>query len=107
MHNPENKRVPVCDDDPLLVDLLAYRLGSRNYAVSVAHDGREALDQLERERPDAIVLDAMMPVMDGYEVLRRVREDQKLAVVPVLMLTARKQESDIVGALRSARTIIW
>lgn len=95
----ETKRVLVCDDDPLLVDLLEYRLASRGYDVSVARDGSEALQQVEEARPDAIVLDAMMPVMDGYEVLRRLRESDIYADIPVVMLTARKQERDIVGAL--------
>ena len=95
----ESKRILVCDDDPLLVDLLDYRLVSRGYEVIVARDGGEALARLQEMRPDAIVLDAMMPVVDGYEVLRRIREDEALAGVPVIMLTARKQERDIVSAL--------
>ena len=94
-----NKRVLVCDDDPLLVDLLDYRLTSRGYDVVIARDGGEALACLRQARPDAIVLDAMMPVADGYEVLRRIREDQALAAIPVIMLTARKQERDIIQAL--------
>lgn len=65
----------------------------------MARDGGEALAAAAEERPDAIVLDAMMPVLDGYEVLRRIREDEALSGTPVLMLTARKQERDIVGAL--------
>ena len=93
------KRILVCDDDPLLVDLLDYRLSSRGYDVVIARDGAEALAQLQEGRPDAIVLDAMMPVIDGHEVLRRIMEDDTLADVPVIMLSARKQEKDIVGAL--------
>lgn len=93
------KRILVCDDDPLLVDLLEYRLSSRGYEVVVARDGGEALAQLKEARPDAVVLDAMMPVIDGYEVLRRTRADESLAGIPILMLTARKQERDIVSAL--------
>lgn len=93
------KRILICDDDPLLVDLLEYRLANRGYEVFVARDGSEAVALLEQETPDAIVLDAMMPVIDGYEVLRRVRENEKTANTPVLMLTARRQEQDIVGAL--------
>lgn len=89
----------VCDDDPLVADLLAHRLGRRGYRVTVAADGREALERLAEERPDAVLLDAMMPVHDGYEVLRRIRADERLAGLPVVMLTARKQEEDIVGAL--------
>jgi DNA-binding response OmpR family regulator len=92
-------RVLICDDDPLLVDLLEYRLSGKGYAVRVARDGGEALVLIAEEVPDAIVLDAMMPVVDGFEVLRRIRETEDWASIPVLMLTARKQESDIVGAL--------
>jgi two-component system OmpR family response regulator len=95
----DSKRILVCDDDPLLVDLLDYRLSSRGYEVAIARDGGEALARLQEARPDAIVLDAMMPVMDGYEVLRRIREEEALSDIPVLMLTARKQERDIVSAL--------
>jgi DNA-binding response OmpR family regulator len=93
------KKILVCDDDPLLVDLLQYRLESRGYEVLVAEDGGKALRRLQETRPDAILLDAMMPVIDGYEVLRKIREDASLADIPVIMLTARKQEQDIVTAL--------
>ena len=94
-----NKRILICDDDPLLVDLLDYRLTSRGYDVVIARDGGEAMERLQESVPDAIVLDAMMPVADGYEVLRRIREDEALAAIPIIMLTARKQERDIVQAL--------
>jgi DNA-binding response OmpR family regulator len=91
--------VLICDDDPLLVDLLEFRLAAKGYRVRVARDGGEAMKQLENDCPDAIVLDAMMPVVDGYELLRRIRADERLAAIPVLMLTARKQERDILSAL--------
>jgi DNA-binding response OmpR family regulator len=93
------KRILVCDDDELLVDLLTYRLGTRGYQVSAARDGGEALERLAADKPDAVVLDAMMPVVDGFEVLRRIREQPATANLPVVMLSARKQERDIVGAL--------
>ena len=92
-------RVLVCDDDALLLDLVQYRLASRGYEVSVASDGGEALKRLAEVTPDAIVLDAMMPVIDGYELLRRIREAPATANTPVIMLTARKQEQDILSAL--------
>jgi DNA-binding response OmpR family regulator len=94
-----SKTILVCDDDPLLVDLVQYRLASRGYTVVVARDGGEALQRISEGIPDAIVLDAMMPVMDGLELLRRIREDSATAQTPVIMLTARKQENDIVSAL--------
>ena len=77
--------VLVCDDDVLLVELLSHRLGSRVQAAQCS--------------PDAIVLDMMMPVIDGQQVLRRLKADVATADIPIIMLTARRQERDIVGAL--------
>jgi DNA-binding response OmpR family regulator len=92
-------RVLVCDDDPLLLDLLTFRLEAKGFAVTAANDGGQAMQALAAGTPSAIVLDAMMPVMDGYEVLRRIRETPELQSIPVIMLTARKQERDVIGAL--------
>ncbi|QYU66721.1 response regulator [Leptolyngbya sp. 15MV] len=82
-----------------MTELLEYRLAARNYRPVVAHDGREALSRLEDSAPDAVVLDAMMPVHDGFEVLRRIRASSKHAAIPVIMLTARRGEKDILEAL--------
>jgi len=95
----KHQHILVCDDDALLVDLLTYRLTNKGYEVTAARDGGEALDRISQARPDAVVLDAMMPVVDGFEVLRRIREDSATSHLPVVMLSARKQERDIVGAL--------
>jgi DNA-binding response OmpR family regulator len=94
-----DSKVLVCDDDELLVDLLEHRLSARGFDVLVARDGGEALALASEQQPAAIVLDAMMPVMDGHEVLRRLRSRDETASIPVIMLTARKQERDILGAL--------
>ena len=95
----QKQRILVCDDDEMLVDLLVYRLESRGFAVLVARDGGQALALAESDRPDAIVLDAMMPVMNGEQVLREFRSREANRSIPVIMLTARRQERDIVGAL--------
>lgn len=92
-------RVLVCDDDELLLELLHHRLSARGYDVGLARDGREALEQIRTNPPSAIVLDAMMPLVDGYEVLRQFRAMDGMGEVPVIFLTARKQEQDIVEAL--------
>ena len=89
----------VADDEPLMRDLLEVRLAQRNFQTVLAADGREALARLEDSAPDAVVLDAMMPVHDGFEVLRRMRASSEHADTPVIMLTARRGEKDIVGAL--------
>ena len=89
----------VCDDDELLLELLHHRLSAKGYTVRLARNGREALEQIRSNPPDAMVLDAMMPLVDGYEVLRQLRAMDGMADVPVIFLTARKQEQDIVEAL--------
>lgn len=94
------KHVLVCDDDDLLLELLRFRLSAKGYEVRTARNGKEAIDSASTESPDAIVLDAMMPVIDGYEVLRQIREAPHMRHLPVIMLTARKGERDIVEALR-------
>ena len=91
--------VLIADDEPLLTELLEFRLEAKGYATVVAHDGREALAKLEETRPQAVVLDLMMPVHDGLEVLRRMRASEAHAETPVIMLTARRGEADVVGAL--------
>lgn len=91
--------VLIADDEPLLTELLEYRLTARGFETVIAHDGREALAKLEEVRPQAVVLDMMMPVHDGLEVLRRMRASSEHANTPVIMLTARRGEADVVGAL--------
>ncbi len=95
----EPTTILVCDDDPLLVELMDFRLRAKGYDVAVARDGAEALEQAAAVSPAAIVLDAMMPRVDGFEVLSRLKADSRLLHIPVIMLTARKAESDIVSAL--------
>ena len=89
----------ICDDDPLLLELLSFRLLGKGFAVETASDGREAWEKLQALRPSAVVLDVMMPLVNGLELLRRIRENDELKETPVIMLTARRQERDIVGAL--------
>jgi DNA-binding response OmpR family regulator len=90
------QRLLLVDDDIRLTEAIALYLRRAGYAVSVAHDGMRALDAYETERHDLIVLDVMMPGMDGWEVCRRLRET---SWVPIIMLTARSDESDRVMGL--------
>lgn len=92
--------VLVADDDRLLRRIVRHRLEGRGFSVEEAENGAKALERLAADPlPDALILDAMMPVVDGFETLRRVREQPRTAGLPVLMLTLRKGEDDIVGAL--------
>lgn len=91
--------VLIADDDPLLLALLEHKLASAGFQVSTVEDGQAALAAVAETRPDLLILDAMMPVMDGFETLRRLRADPELAGVPVIMLTALKQENAVLNAL--------
>ena len=87
------------DDDPLLRTLVEHKLRLRGFEVISVESGEEGLKQASIKRPDLIVLDAMLPELDGFEVLQRLKEDEATQAIPVIMLTARKQETDIVSAL--------
>ena len=86
----------VAEDDPDLQSLLRHALEGEGYAVYIAADGQEALDQYDALSPDLLVLDIMMPRLSGFEVLRELRGDEtRRQDVPVLMLTARTSEDDV------------
>lgn len=89
-------RILVVDDEPPIVDVLAYNLERANYQVLIARDGEEALALARREQPDLIILDLMLPRLDGLEVCRALRRERD---VPIIMLTARDAEVDRVVGL--------
>ena len=89
-------RILVVDDEPPIVNMLAYNLKRANYEVLIARDGEEALRQARREQPDLIILDLMLPKLDGLEVCRALRRERD---VPIIMLTARDDEIDRVVGL--------
>jgi two-component system alkaline phosphatase synthesis response regulator PhoP len=92
------QRILVVDDDPEIVRLLRAYLERAGYGVLTAYDGQTALHVMRRERPDLVVLDLMLPDLDGWQVTRIVRGDETLAPTPILMLTARVEDEDkIVG----------
>lgn len=95
----EPRRILIADDEPLLTEILEFRLRAKGYETVIAHDGREALARFKEVQPAAVVLDAMMPVHDGMEVLRRIRSGDTARDVPVIILSARRAEEDIVRAL--------
>lgn len=89
-------KILIVDDDAYVCDSLAALLGSDGYTVVTAQNGNEALRRLYKERPDLVLLDVIMPGMDGWEVCRRIRE---MSDVPIVMLTARGQVKDRVRGL--------
>ena len=91
----------VVEDDHNILRQIEFNLQSHGYTVSTATTGVEALRLMMRERPDLLITDVMMPEMDGYELVAGVRSDPGLAEVPVIMLTARTEETDMVQGYTS------
>ena len=91
--------VLLAEDEPNIVESLTFLLKRAGFEISVASDGRQALDAALEQQPAVLVLDLMLPELDGYEVLRRLRADTKGEKLPVLMLTAKGQRIDRETAL--------
>ena len=90
------KKILVVEDDKNIREVVCYNLMAEGYEVVAAHDGEKALEAFEKENPDLVLLDIMMPRMDGFEVCRRIREKSQ---VPIIMQTARAEEVDKVLGL--------
>ncbi len=89
------KKILVADDESDILTLLVSILKSENYDVITAFDGAEALTAIKMNRPDAVILDIQMPKLDGIEVLQRIKGSPETASLPVIMLTAKAGDEDI------------
>ena len=89
------KKILIVDDEPNIVMSLEYTFKKNNYQVFIARDGQEALDIVKINFPDVIILDVMMPMVDGYATLEQIRKDDNLQHTKVIFLSAKNKESDI------------
>ena len=89
------KKILAVDDERHIVRLVEVNLQRAGYEVVTAFDGREALEKARTEKPDLIVLDVMMPYMDGPEVLQKLKADPETRDIPVIMLTSKAQDADV------------
>lgn len=92
--NSNRLDVLIVDDDPLITELISVNLEAEGYGVRTASDGEKALEAIEQHKPDLVILDIMMPHVDGWEVCRMIKENPDLNSVRVLMLTARDTMKD-------------
>ncbi len=90
------EKILIVDDEKSIVDIIQFNLDKEGYRTFTAYDGYGALEQFQKESPDLMILDVMMPGMDGYEVCRRIRESSN---IPIIMVTARTEEIDTVLGL--------
>ncbi len=93
------QRILVVDDEEDLLELVRYNLSKEGYQVECVATGEDALKAARRQPPDLIVLDLMLPSVDGLEVCRRLKNDSKTRDVPIIMLTAKSEESDMIAGL--------
>lgn len=89
------KKILAVDDEKHIVRLVQVNLERAGYEVVTANDGKEALQKVQDENPDLVVLDVMMPYMDGFEVLQNLRRNPSTRDIPVIMLTAKAQDADV------------
>ncbi|MDF2441099.1 MAG: two-component system, OmpR family, alkaline phosphatase synthesis response regulator PhoP [Abditibacteriota bacterium] len=89
------KKILAVDDERHIVRLVQINLQKEGYEVVTASNGREALEKVQSERPDLIVMDVMMPEMDGFEALETLKANEATAGIPIIMLTAKAQDADV------------
>lgn len=99
----EPKRVVCIEDEPEMIDLVRLILGRRGFSVIGANGGVEGLETVRREEPDLVLLDLMMPDMDGWEVYQQIKADPSLRDIPVVVVTAKAQSIDKVLGLHIAK----
>ncbi len=88
------KKILLVDDEQALVEMMTLRLEANGYQIIPAHDGQTALKLARSERPDLIILDVMLPKMDGYKVCALLKKDSRYAKIPILLFTAKAQSED-------------
>src|SRR5579859_7740941 len=92
------QRILIVEDEPSLTQVLSYNLQREGYEIVVTHDGREGLRKAQTLLPDLVILDLMLPGIGGLEVCRELRAGQQTAGIPIMMLTAKSEETDqVVG----------
>lgn len=93
------EKILIVDDEKDIVKMIEYNLKKEGFRTIACHDGEDAIEAARKEHPDLIVLDLMLPVIDGLEVCRSLKKEAGTAKIPIIMLTAKRQESDKVVGL--------
>ncbi len=101
--NSESKRLAYIEDEPEMIDLVRLILARRGYKVLGAGGGQEGLDLVRKELPDLVLLDLMMPDMDGWDVYHQIKSDEATRNIPVIVITAKAQDIDKILGLRVAK----
>lgn len=92
-------KILVADDEPHILRLVSFTLSNHGFEIVTASDGSAAVEAAETEQPDLILLDVMMPVMNGYDAAKKIRENPKTRHIPIVMLSAKSQQREIAEGL--------
>jgi two-component system, OmpR family, response regulator VicR len=103
MESTNHKVVVYIEDDPEMIDLVTLIVGRRGYQIKGAHGGREGLELVQKEPPDLILLDLMMPDLDGWDVYKMLKANEITKAIPVIIITAKSQAIDRVLGLHIAK----
>ena len=103
MNDSNNKHILCIEDEPEMIDLIRLILGRRGFEVEGAAGGKEGLEKMRAQTPDLVLLDLMMPDMDGWEVYQQMKADDKTKDIPVIVVTAKAQSIDKVLGLHIAK----
>lgn len=91
--------VLIVEDEPEIAELIEFHLGREGLASRTIHSGRQALERIRKDRPDLVVLDLMLPDLDGFEVCRRLKSEPETRRIPVIMVTAKSEDTDVVTGI--------
>ncbi|MCP4652260.1 MAG: response regulator [Candidatus Omnitrophica bacterium] len=98
-------KILIVDDSADITEIVASRLEANNYDVAIAESGEEALEMVKPENPDLILLDISMPGIDGIETGRRLKADEETKAIPIVMITAKGDQNDIMLAIKEAQAV--
>ena len=94
------QKILIIEDDPFLSEMYAAKFNQAGFEVGVAADGQEGLEKIEKERPDLILLDIVLPKADGFDVLEKIKKNEELEKIPVILLTNLGQKDDVEKGLK-------
>ncbi|MGM0568460.1 MAG: response regulator [Elusimicrobiota bacterium] len=95
------KKIMIVEDDPTTIKLLKFIMEKRDYNIVVKNNGKEAVESVQEEDPDLIIMDVMMPVMDGISATEKIKNNPSLAETPIIILSALGQEVEVMKGLKS------
>lgn len=99
-NSTENKTILIIDDDPFILDMYVLKFKESGFAIEIAKDGKEGLQKIKDLKPDIVLLDIVMPILDGFEVLRTLNKEKLLDTTRVILLTNLGQKDDVERGLK-------